>query len=52
LKPVGLREVKAPTVLTQMANKWRRGCQLYAPATLYPQVYFFLRFLVLSSVRG
>jgi hypothetical protein len=33
-----LREVKAPTLLRQTANRWRQGCQPYAPAALYPQV--------------
>jgi hypothetical protein len=37
-----LREVKAPTFLRQTANRWRQGCQLYAPAALYPQVSLFL----------
>jgi hypothetical protein len=41
----------APTLLRQTANRWRQGCQPYAPAALYPQVSF-LRFLVLISVRG
>jgi hypothetical protein len=39
-----LREVKAPTLLRQAANRWRQGCQPYAPAALYPQVsllFFF-----------
>jgi hypothetical protein len=50
---LGLREVEAPTLLRQTANRWRQGCQPYAPAALYPQSSFlFLRFLVLISVRG
>jgi hypothetical protein len=40
---MGLREVKAPTLLRQTANRWRQGCQPYAPAALYPQVYLFLK---------
>jgi hypothetical protein len=36
--PIGLREVKVPTLLRQTANRWRQGCQPYAPAALYPQV--------------
>jgi hypothetical protein len=39
--PQGLREVKAPTLLRQTANRWRQGCQPYAPAALYPQVSLF-----------
>jgi hypothetical protein len=50
-RPIGLREVEAPTLLRQTAKRWRQGCQHYAPAALYPQVSF-LRFLVLISVRG
>jgi hypothetical protein len=26
-----------------MANRWRQGCQPYAPAALYPQVSLFLK---------
>jgi hypothetical protein len=50
-RPLGLREVEAPTLLRQMANRWRQGCQPYAPAALSPQVSFS-RFLVFISVRG
>jgi hypothetical protein len=46
-----LREVEAPTLLRQTANRRRQGCQPYAPAALYPQVSF-LRFLVLIPVTG
>jgi hypothetical protein len=35
---MGLQEVKVPTLLRQMANTWRQGCQPYALAALYPQV--------------
>jgi hypothetical protein len=42
-RPIGLREVKAPTLLKQTANRWRQGCQPYAPAALYPQVSLFLK---------
>jgi hypothetical protein len=41
--PIGLREVKAPTLLRQTANRWRQGCQPYAPAALYPQVSFIIK---------
>jgi hypothetical protein len=51
-RPIGLREVKAPTLLRQTANRWRQGYQPYAPAALYPQVSSFLSFLILISVRG
>jgi hypothetical protein len=50
-RPLGLREIEAPTLLKQTANRWRQGRQPYAPAALYHQVSF-LRFLVLISVRG
>jgi hypothetical protein len=43
-----LREVEAPTLIRQTANRWRQGCQPYVPAALYPQVSF-LRFLVLPG---
>jgi hypothetical protein len=36
-----LREVKAPTLLRQTANRWRQGCQPYELAALYPQVFIF-----------
>jgi hypothetical protein len=39
-----LCEVKAPTLLRQTANRWRQGCQPYAPAALYPQVSLFIFF--------
>jgi hypothetical protein len=35
---LGLRKVEAPTLLRQTANRWRQGCQPYAPVALYPQV--------------
>jgi hypothetical protein len=35
-RPIGLREVKAPTLLRQTATRWRQGCQPYAPAALLP----------------
>jgi hypothetical protein len=41
-RPIGLRVVKAPTLLRQTANRWRQGCQPYAPAALHPQVSFFI----------
>jgi hypothetical protein len=31
-RPLGLREVEAPTFLRQTANIRRQGCQPYAPA--------------------
>jgi hypothetical protein len=40
-RPIGLREIKAPTLLRQTATRWRQGCQPYAPAALYPQVSLF-----------
>jgi hypothetical protein len=49
-RPIGFREVNAPTFLRQTAIRWRQCCQPHAPAALYPQVSF-LRFLVLISVR-
>jgi hypothetical protein len=40
-RPLGLREVEAPTLLRQKANRWRQGCQPYAPAALYPNRFLF-----------
>jgi hypothetical protein len=51
-RSLGLREVEAPTLRRQTAKRWRQGCQPYASAALYPQVSFFLRFVVLISVTG
>jgi hypothetical protein len=39
-----LREVKAPTLPRQTANRWRQGCQPYAPAALY-LLYLLLLFM-------
>jgi hypothetical protein len=39
-RPLGLREVEAPTVLRQTANRWWQGCRPYAPVTLYPQASY------------
>jgi hypothetical protein len=38
-----LQDVKAPTLLRQTANRWRQGCQPYAPAALYPQEVFIYK---------
>jgi hypothetical protein len=46
-----VREVEAPTLLRQTANRWRQRCLPYLLAAIYPQVSF-LRFLVLISVRN
>jgi hypothetical protein len=35
-----LREVEAPTLLRRTANRWRKGCQPYAPAALYPRFFY------------
>jgi hypothetical protein len=37
--PIDLREVKAPTLLRQTANRWRQGCQPYA----LPPGYFIFK---------
>jgi hypothetical protein len=31
------------TLLRQTANRWRHGCQPYAPAALYPQGFFIFK---------
>jgi hypothetical protein len=46
--PIGLWDVEALTFSRQSANRWRWGCQPYAPTTLYS----LGRFLVHISVRG
>jgi hypothetical protein len=45
-----MQEVKAPTLLRQLANRWRQGCQPYELAAIYTHVSS-LRFLVLISVK-
>jgi hypothetical protein len=47
-RPVGVWDVKDPTLSRQSAHRWPRGCQPYALAALYS---IFL-FLVLISVGG
>jgi hypothetical protein len=34
--PIGLSDVEDPTFSRQSVHRWRRGCQPYAPAALYP----------------
>jgi hypothetical protein len=38
-----MREVKAPTLLRQTANRWRQGYQPYAPAAFHLQVSLFFK---------
>jgi hypothetical protein len=40
-RPIRLRDVKAPTLLRQTANRWRQGCHPYAPTALYPRFHYF-----------
>jgi hypothetical protein len=41
-RPLGLWDVKHPTLSTQSAQRWRQGCQPHAPAVLYsPETFFF-----------
>jgi hypothetical protein len=35
-RPIGLWDVKDPTLSRQSAHRWRLGCQPYASAALYP----------------
>jgi hypothetical protein len=37
---------RGSTFSTKAANKWRRGCQAYALATLYPKKNFWHSFLL------
>jgi hypothetical protein len=47
-RPIRLWDVEDLTFSRQLAQRWRWGCQPYAPATLYPPG----RILVLIFVRG
>jgi hypothetical protein len=47
-RPIGFLDVKDITLFKQSAQRWRCGCQTYAPAALYPSE----RFQVISSVVG
>jgi hypothetical protein len=47
-RPIGLKDVEAPTFSRQSAYIWRWGCHPYAPAAIYPPGIL----LVLISVRG
>jgi hypothetical protein len=41
-KPMGLWDVKDPTLSRQSVHRWRQGCQPYAPAALYsPETLLF-----------
>jgi hypothetical protein len=35
-RPLGLRQVEAPTIFRHSAHRWREGFQPYAPAAFYP----------------
>jgi hypothetical protein len=48
--PIGLREVKAPTLLRQTANTWRQGCQPYVPAAGF--FIFFFIYLFIIKIPG
>jgi hypothetical protein len=52
--PIGLGEVRTPTLLRQTDNRWAAKLSaLRAGRTLPPGFFFFfLRLLVLISVRG
>jgi hypothetical protein len=44
-RPIGLWDVKDPTLSRQSAHRWRQGCQPYAVAALYsPETLLFLCF--------
>jgi hypothetical protein len=43
---IGLWDVEAPTFSRQSAHRERWGCQLYAPAALYPQEDSWYSFLL------
>jgi hypothetical protein len=50
--PLGPREVKALILIKQSANRWRQGCQPYAPFTIYTQVSLYLTFNGRSAPNG
>jgi hypothetical protein len=47
-RPIGLRDVEAPTFSRQSTHRWRWSFHPYAPAAIQPPG----RFLVVISVRG
>jgi hypothetical protein len=47
-RPIGLREVEAPTFSDFQLNRWWQSCQPHAPAAFYPPG----RFLVLIFFGG
>jgi hypothetical protein len=49
-RPLGLREVEAPTLLRQTSNRWRQGCQPYAPSPSKENLNTVYRFLSSRSV--
>jgi hypothetical protein len=50
--PIGLREVKAPTLLRQKANKWRQGCQPTRQPHFTPRfLYLFLNTTEFSFLK-
>jgi hypothetical protein len=53
-KPIGLRNVQAPTFFRRSTHKWRQGCQPYSPVAHYTQNncwYLFLLDVDSSPVR-
>jgi hypothetical protein len=45
-RPLGFREVEAPTFFRHWAHRWRQGCQPYVPAAFYPQEVSWYSFLL------
>jgi hypothetical protein len=45
-RPLGLRDVEAPTFFRHSAHRWRQGCQDYAPAAFYHQENSWYSFLL------
>jgi hypothetical protein len=45
-RPIGLWDVKAPTISRQSADRWQWSCQPYVPTTLYSQEDYWNSFLL------
>jgi hypothetical protein len=51
-RPIGLWDVKDPTLYRQYAHRWRQGCQPYALAPLSsPETFFCFRYLFLLEAE-
>jgi hypothetical protein len=51
-RPIGMWEVEAPTFFRESVHRWRRGCQPYTSAALYPSGRFLVLISRLSRPQG